>query len=187
MSGWDLPRSVTVCGRPYPVCSDYRDVLEVIAGLNDPDMPDSLRYRVALELFYEDSYPDIPPEDLQEAAEQMMWFINCGEADTDPTPRPQLIDWEQDRLLIVADINKTAGTEVRALPYLHWWTFAAYFSAIGEGRLSAVVGIREKLRTGQTLDEWERKYLRENPSVVQLKTRYTRAEEDLLNDLLGKG
>jgi hypothetical protein len=186
MSGWELPCSVTVGGRAYAVCSDYRDVLEVIAGLNDAGIPEQMRYRVALELFYEDGYSSIAPEERLEAAEQMMWFINCGETETDTTPRPKLIDWEQDQLLIVADINKTAGMEIRALPYLHWWTFLSYFSAIGEGRLSAVVAIREKLRTGKKLDELERKFYRENPSMIVLKNRYTQSEEELLSEWLGK-
>lgn len=185
MSGWDLPVCVEIGGETFHVCADFRDVLEVIGELDDANQPYLLRIRVAMELFYE-SFDIIPRERYGEAVEQMMRFINCGEEETDKAPRPRLIDWEQDQLLIVADINKTAGTEIRALPFLHWWTFLAYFSAIGEGRLSAVVGIRDKLRTGRQLDEWERKYYREHNAEVTLKTQYTRAEDDLISELLQK-
>lgn len=186
MYGWTLPVTVELNGKAYPICTDYRDILEVIEVLGDPELPECLRLPVAMELFYEDGYH--LPEDVQEAAaSEMMRFLNGGEEETDQTARPQLIDWTQDRTLIVADINKSAGTEVRALPYLHWWTFLSYFFAIGEGRLSAVVSIREKLRTGKKLEDWERKYYRENPSVVRLRTKTTRAEEALLNEWTGKG
>ena len=51
--------------------------------------------------------------------------------------------------MIIADINKVAGTEVRSLSFLHWWTFLSFFHAIGEGQLSTLISIREKLRTGK--------------------------------------
>ena len=87
----------------------------------------------------------------------------------------------------MADINRVAGCEVRALPFLHWWTFLAYFRGIGEGQLSAVVGIREKRRKGKKLDEWERDFYRENRDMVDFKMRYTSEDDEILNEWLGKG
>ena len=60
----------------------------------------------------------------------------------------KLLDWQHDANLIVADINKVAGQEVRDLPFVHWWTFLAWFHGIGQGQLSTVVAIRDKLRKG---------------------------------------
>ena len=78
--------------------------------------------------------------------------------------------------LIVADVNKVAGQEIRALPFLHWWTFLGYFHAIGEGQLSAVVTIRDKLSRGKKLEEWEKDYYRENRKTVELQRRLSREE-----------
>lgn len=78
--------------------------------------------------------------------------------------------------MIVSDINKVAGCEVRALNFLHWWSFIAYFRSIGEGQLSTVVAIRDKLRRGKKLESWEKEYYRKNRKQIVLKPKYT-AEE----------
>lgn len=107
--------------------------------------------------------------------EYLAEFINCGKAEPG-RPGPKLLDWEQDAAMIVADVNKAAGQEIRALPFLHWWTFMAYFHAIGEGQLSTVVAIRDKLRRGKKLESWEKDFYRENKNRVDLKKRYSRDE-----------
>lgn len=57
--------------------------------------------------------------------------ISCGEFD-DGKPSHKTIDWEQDQSMIVSDLNKVAGCDIRALPFCHWWTFVAWFNGIGE-------------------------------------------------------
>ncbi|MFR6373307.1 MAG: hypothetical protein ACLUOB_05615 [Subdoligranulum sp.] len=66
---------------------------------------------------------------------------------------------------------------VRALPYLHWWTFIAYFMNIGSGPLATVVGIRHKLAKGQKLEKWEQQFYRENKEIVDLRPQLTKEEE----------
>lgn len=183
MSAWELPVAAHIGGRDYPIHADYRDVLDICKHLDDPDQPEYVRWRIALALFYEG---DIPPAHMAEAMEYLAAFISCGQRD--PRPGPKLLDWEQDAQTIVADVNKIAGTEVRALPFLHWWTFLSYFHAIGEGQLSSLIAIREKLRTGKKLESWERDYYRKNKDRVELKKQYSaqeRAEQERLKAMLG--
>lgn len=184
MTPWALPESAEIGGTVYELNTDYRDVLEIIQYLNDPDRPDYLRWRIAVALFYEG---EIPPEHQQEAMEYLASFIACGEVDT--KPGPQLMDWEQDAKAVIADVNKVAGKEIRALPYLHWWTFISYFQAIGEGQLSTIVSIRDKLRRGKKLEKWEKDFYRENKARVDLKKKYSAeelAEQERLKKLLGE-
>lgn len=184
---WDLPTSVNVGGKMYEVNADFRDILGVIKRLNSPNLSERERSYVALALFYSD-FDSIPKGLWNVAAEQLTLFLNCGVTETDKRPRPQLIDWEQDQQMIVADVNKVAACEIRTLPFLHWWTFVAYFNGIGEGQLSTVVSIRDKKRRGKPLDKWEREWYRDNKSRVDLKTKYSdeeQAEIDRLNRLLG--
>ncbi len=188
MNAWELPTAVELGGRSYAIHADYRDILQIIQTLNDPEDPELVRWRIALALFYED-WQDIPLNNQQEAMEQLAVFINCGVEEQDQKPAPKLIDWEQDALTIVADVNKVAGCEVRAMPFVHWWTFVAYFSAIGEGQLSMLVSIRDKLRRGKKLEKWEEQFYRENKDRVDLKTKYTAeelAEQERLKKLLGE-
>ena len=184
MSLWSLPTSARIGGVEYPINADYRDILEIFQYLDNPDQPEYVRWKVALALFYEG---EIPQQHLQEAMEYLVEFISCGDQDTKPAPK--LMDWEQDAQVIVADVNKVAGTEIRALPFLHWWTFIAYFNAIGEGQLSTLVSIREKLRKGKKLEKWEQEYYRKNKEKVDLRKRYSAeelAEQERLKKLLGE-
>lgn len=183
MTPWILPESVEIGGKVYQLNTDFRDVLEIMQYLDDPDRPEYLRWMIAVALFYEGEIPD---EDRQEAMEYLAAFIVCGDKDTKPGPK--LLDWEQDAQAIVADVNKVAGTEIRAVPYMHWWTFLSYFQAIGEGQLSTLVSIRDKLRRGKKLEQWEQEYYRKNKGSVDIRKRYSAeelAEQERLKELLG--
>ena len=172
LSGWQLPQSGVIGGEEYAIHTDFRDILEIFSYLDDPQLPEFIRWQVALALFYEQ---EIPPEHRQEAMEYLAVFLGGG-AQEKSRPGPKLLDWQQDCDLIVADINRVAAREIRAEPYIHWWTFLSWFHAIGEGQLSTVVSIRDKVRRGKKLENWERDFYREHKDRVDMKKRYT-AEE----------
>lgn len=181
---WSLPTSATIGGVEYPIHADFRDILDIFRYLDDPDKPEYVRWRIAIALFYEGKIQD---DNMQEAMEYLADFIACGDRDSKPGPR--LLDWEQDAQVIVADINKVAGTEIRTMPFLHWWTFVSYFNAIGDGQLSTLVSIRDKLRRRKALEKWEREYYRKNKDRVDLKHKYSAeelAEQERLKKLLGE-
>lgn len=183
MELWSLPEVAVIGGVSYPIRADFREVLQVIQVLNDPRWPVSMRWLVAVELFYRG---EIPGEHLQDAIGWLSRFLTAGQEEQGQGLR--LLDWEQDGALIVADVNKVAGTEVRSLSFLHWWTFLSYFMGIGEGQLSTVVAIREKLAKGKKLDGWEQEFYRKHKQRVELKKRYTPAElqeKQRLEELLG--
>lgn len=184
MTPWVLPQQAVFGGVRYPIHSDYRDVLEIFSYFDDPDLPEYLKWRIALALFYEG---EIPEEHLQEAMAFLAEFLKGGRQETDK-PAPKLLDWEQDAGVIVAEVNKVARQEIRALQYVHWWTFLSWFHGIGEGQLSLLVGIREKLRKGKKLEPHEKDYYREHKAQVDLKKRYSREEleeRQALEKLLG--
>lgn len=183
ISAWELPTAVVFGEKSYAFHADYRDVIEIFSYLEDPDLPEYLRWQVVLALFYAE---EIPPEHRQAAMEYLVLFINCGKAEQGK-PAPKLLDWEQDALTIVADVNKVAGQEIRAMPFVHWWTFMAWFHAVGEGQLSTLVAIRSKLRQGKKLEKWEQDFYRENKDRVDLKKQYSQqelAQRDALNAML---
>lgn len=183
MIPWSLPETAEIGGKVYELNTDYRDILEILGYLNDQEKPEFMRWLIAIALFYEGN---IPQEHQSEAMQYLSSFISYGEID-DTKPSPKMIDWEQDALAIVSDVNKVAGCEVRRLPYLHWWTFLSYFQAIGEGQLSTIVAIRDKLRRGQKLEKWEQDYYRENKSRIDFKKKYSAeelAEQERLKKLL---
>lgn len=180
---WQLPVQKELGGRVYDLHADYREILDIFACLEDPDLPEQVRWLVALELFYGQQ---VPTEDRQEAMEYLAYFLSCGQ---EGKPGPRLLDWQQDADAIIAGVNQAAGQEVRALPFVHWWTFLSWFHAIGEGQLSTLVSIRDRLRRGKKLEPWQKEFYRENKHRVELKKRYSQQEleqQEKLNALLGK-
>lgn len=188
MNRWALPRGLTVGGRTWAVHTDFRDVLRVLAWLDDRSRAtrEEERWYVALALFYRD-FEAMPPDLYAEAAARMAEFL-AGGRETDRAPGPRLIDWDKDAALIAAEVNRVAGCEVRALPYLHWWSFLGWFWAIGDGALATVVSIRDKLRRGKRLEGWELAYYRAHRADIDLRAPLTdaeRAERQRLLELVG--
>lgn len=179
MNAYELPTSLVVGGVEYSIRTDFRAVLDVLIAANDPELDEESKVLVMLEIMFPD-LEQIPPQDLQEACEKVCKFIDCGQKD-DGRPKPRLLDWEQDGAMIVPAVNNVAHTEIRALPYLHWWTFWGYFMQIGEGLMSSVISIRHKKVTGEKLEKWEEKFYKENRSLVDLKkpeTQEIKAEKE---------
>lgn len=187
MAGWDLPTSVEVCGRTYEVRTDFRVILDVLQAMVAPELDEQERLIVCLSCFYRDfDYPlDVPfvtQEEMREAWSRLVWFVNEGKEERqDGRKRPRLMDWEQDFPLLVGPVNKVAGFEVRAVDYLHWWTFLSYYREIdGDCTFANVVGIRSKQARGKPLDKSEKRFKNENPDLVELRRTRTDAEREQL-------
>lgn len=173
-----LPTRLEVCGVEYEIRSDYRAVLDIFAALSDPELNDQERQFAALDILYP-GFDEMPTDHYQDAIRQCFWFINGG--DDPPAENPvKLIDWEQDFKLIVAPVNRVMGQEVRAVDYLHWWTFLAAYCEIGDCLFAQVVRIREKQARGKSLDKSEQEFYRKNRDLVDLKNKYTPADDALL-------
>ncbi len=184
LSLWALPVRAVFDGCAYDLNADFRDVLEVMQYLQDPQLPEFIRWQVALGLFYRQ---EVAAEHQSQAMEYLGWFLTGGCPDGDK-PGPKLLDWQQDAPAIISDVNRVAGGEVRAMPFLHWWTFLSWFHGIGEGQVSALVAIRDKLRRGKKLEGWEKEFYRQNRNRIQLKKKYSPQElrqRQQLQDLLG--
>lgn len=175
---YDLPKSLEVCDTEYEIRSDFRAALDICIALNDPDLDDSDRGEAALTILYPD-FEDMPPEHYDEAVNQLLWFINGGDDPPEKAP-PKLIDWQQDFKLITAPVNRVLGQEIRAAEYLHWWTFLTAYYEIGDCLFAQVVRIREKQARGKGLDKSEQEFYRKNRDLVDLKIKYTLADDALM-------
>ena len=186
MYAWNLPTALNVGGRNYKIRTDYRVILDILTAMNDSDILDpgmtedekqAEKVLTMLQILYID-FDRMPPSDWKEASEKACEFIDCGIRD-DGTPKPRLMDWEQDAPIIVPAVNKVCNFDVRSVKYMHWWTFFGYYMEIGECMLSTVVSIRDKKRRGKKLEKWEQEFYRNNKKVVDLKTKkIERSEEE---------
>ena len=101
------------------------------------------------------------------------------------------MDWTHDEKMIFAAVNKSAGIETRAVDYMHWWTFLAYFSEIDEKSLfSQVVQLRQKKNKGKKLEKWEQEFYKSHKELIDIPRRLSAEEQeerDRINALLGGG
>jgi hypothetical protein len=183
MISYDLPEEITIGDTSYPINKkgDYRMILDVISALNDETLSEYEKTYCALGIFYDFNIP----HDTQKAADEMMMFINCGEVDESAEKKPPVMSWEQDFKLLAAPINKALGYEIRAVPYLHWWTFIGGYMEIGECQFSNIVSIRNKKRKGVRLDKGEQEFYNENRAKVDLKVKFDNEEQDFFDSILG--
>lgn len=176
---YSLPTSVEVNGTEYKIQSDYRAALDILAALSDSELDNQDKAETALTIFYPE-LEEMPYTDYQEALQQCFRFIDCGEAPREEKKHPTLMSWSQDFSMFIAPVNRIAGCEVRALKYLHWWSFISYYREIGDCLFAQVVAIRDKKARGKALDKQEKEFYRRNREMIDLKINYTQAENDVL-------
>lgn len=180
---FDLPHSVSFGGREWEISTDYRDVLTVLMAFEDPDLTDGEKAYVCLYNMYPD-FEKIPEILMQDAYNAAIQFIDHGGG----SDGPRTMDWEQDANMIFPAVNSVAGCEVRALEYLHWWTFLGYFMEIKESTAATVFSLRQKKARGKKLEKWEQEYWNQNLKICKLKPKLTeeeKAEEERLKKILG--
>lgn len=184
MAYFGLPRSVFVGGVEYKINSDYRAVLDIFAALNDVDLSDEERGAIVLMIFYPE-YETIPQQYYNEAIEACFDFINLGKPNKakSATKEIPVVDWEKDFTHMIAPINHIAGTEVRELEYLHWWTFMSYYNEIsGDCYFAQIVQIRTKLNRGKKLEKEDREFYQRNREDIEIHVKMTEAEQKLMDE-----
>lgn len=185
-----LPQTLNINGRAYKIRSDYRDILQIIAAFGDKELSDEEKAYVCLKRLFI-AMESIPKSDYQAAYEAAVAFIECHISDHKPSPK--VVNWEKDEQLIFPAINKVAGMEVRAVPYIHWWTFLGYFQSIDrEDIWGFILTIRQKRAKGKKLEKYEKDFLNANRDIceVEFRDKKETAEDSLtkmFNELLKNG
>lgn len=182
---YDLPTSVEVGGVVLEIRTDYRAALDMCVALSDPELSNEDKVYTLLGIFYPD-WEEIHPKDYQNAVNKCVWFLNGGSEDDNTKKAPKLMDWEQDFKLIVSPINRVIGREIREPTPLHWWTFLSAYHEIGDCVFANVVRIRDAKSRGKKLDKADQEWYKRNRDMVDFKTNYTQAEQDLLSQFIKK-
>ena len=192
---YSLQTSVSINQASFKITNrgDFRMVLDCFKALHDTELTEPERMYSTLIIFYEDinSIRDVNAhaDILEKLISEMMRFFNGGEDEKEDKGKSyRLIDWEKDSNLICSAVNNVAKTEIRALEYLHWWTFLGYYMAIGESSLATIVGIRSKIAKNEKLEDYEKKFRNENPEYfnIDLRSREQQEAEDYVKELWGE-
>lgn len=185
-----LPQTLNINGRAYKIRSDYRDILQIIAAFGDKELSDEEKAYVCLKRLFV-AMESIPKSDYQDAYEAAITFIECHISDRKPSPK--VVNWEKDEQLIFPAINKVAGMEVRAVPYMHWWTFLGYFQSIDrEDIWGFILTIRQKRAKGKKLEKYEKDFLNANRDICEVEFREEKVTTEdslakMFNELLKNG
>lgn len=185
-----LPQTLNINGRAYKIRSDYRDILQIIAAFGDKELSDEEKAYVCLKRLFI-AMESIPKSDYPDAYKAAVTFIECHISDHKPSPK--VVNWEKDEQLIFPAINKVAGMEVRAVPYMHWWTFLGYFQSIDrEDIWGFILTIRQKRAKGKKLEKYEKDFLNANRDICEVEFREEKATTEdslakMFNELLKNG
>lgn len=183
---WGLPYSVEIAGETYEIRTDFRVILDIFDMLDDPEFDGVDRAQGILDMFYVNG-DSIPLKNRKEAVDLFTWFQNGGNAASNENS-PKLVDWAQDYSMIIGAVNKSFQNDLRSVPYdekansggVHWWTFLAAYNNIGDCTFSHVVQLRDKKARGKQLTKEEREWYRRNREIVDIKTKYSDAENDVI-------
>lgn len=182
---YGLPKSVEIGGEIFAIRYDYRVILDIFEAINDPELSDQERALAMLQIFYLD-FEKL--SDYEAAIKECIKFINGGKEESKEKKSQNLVSWEQDFPVIIAPVNRVLGMEIRSIEYdpetntggLHWWTFLSAYYEIGDCLFAQIVRIRDKKAKGKKLDKSEQDFYKKNRDMIDIKTHYSEAENDLV-------
>lgn len=188
----ELPESVTVDGREFAINSDFRACLKTILAFEDPELTAGEKQAILLRNFY----AKVVPENLQDAYDVAIWFLDGGEDDQgrkqdEVQDSPRLYSFSGDASLIYAAMRQTHGIDLSHTE-LHWWQFLALFSDLGQDTAFCnLVSLRKRVKNG-TASKEERKAAREMGSAFEVpeiddRTLEEKEAENEFFRLLDKG
>lgn len=179
-----LPEALDVQGKLLAINADFRNVLRIFSALNDPALEDAEKAFVMLRRLFRDPVPLRAAGDAVQAA---LWFLDGGDLPKSKESPVPVMDWQQDAHMLFPAVSRVAGvTDIRSMPFLHWWTFLGLFGEITDGLFSTVLHIRRKRAEGKRLAEWESEFFRLHKSLVLLHSQEELREIAETEDFLAK-
>lgn len=169
-----LPDSVIVDGKKYPVNSDFRSCLKIILAFEDIELTGYEKQAILLHnLFIKQ------PENTEAAFEAANIFLNGGsEPSGEEVETPfRLYSFSKDANFIFAAFRQTHGIDLQTAN-LHWYEFLALFMDLGsETTFSNLIGLRKRVKNG-TASKEEKKIARDMNEVFEIPEIDDRTPEE---------
>ena len=117
------PDHVVVNGEHVPIDTDFRNGIRIISAFEDQELTDAEKFHVLIHNLY-----DQPVEDLREAYEKGVEFLNCNVEDTtDNGTGFRLYSFTKDSNLIYAAFRQIHGIDLTTAE-MHWWDILCIIS-----------------------------------------------------------
>ena len=179
-----LPDTVTVDGKEYPICSNFRESIIFEKVMNDSSLSSREIVETAMELYF---LEDRPP-DIAKALDAILNFYACGnrrkEESSSPKQKganqPRIYDYDYDADYIFAAFLTQYGIDLNDIDYMHWWKFQALFKSLeNHNKIVEIMGYRSA-DLGKIKDKHERS------RIAKLKTIYAIPENLTFEDKVAR-
>lgn len=171
----DLPKSVRIHGKEYPIQCDFRIGIK-LDGILRSELEDQEKIKRMLVLYFKDN---IPP-DIPAAIDKIIWFYRCGEVldneDEEKKKRryirrrskdPACV-LTQDAPYVYAAFMDQYGIDLTSVTFMHWWKFMALFESLGdETKMSKIMYYRQASTSGMSKER--RAFINEMKKIYKIK------------------
>lgn len=159
------PQSVTVCGKSYPIETDFRRWIEFYdLAIQQGNEEERVKKMLAL-------YKGRLPDDLKAAIDALCEFYTAGHMKSDDDePRRGMpnYDFEFDQDFFVSGFRENYGISLLQVDYMHWWEFLALFRGMNANtELKQRMQLRS-IDTGQIKDPKERARIRHAQMAIAI-------------------
>lgn len=132
-----LPAELTVCGRRYPVFTDFRRWILVTELFAEEEISAGRKLECAAKLIFRKPVTveaDDPAEWYRSLADGILWFVSCGKRESSAGEKrsgtvrqPEAVfDFTQDSERILAAFRQTYGIDLGdPAVTMHFWKFMA--------------------------------------------------------------
>lgn len=189
-----LPESVKICGKDYPVNTDFRVWIKFEKLFaNENASPDTVFINAVKMCFKHDknSVLTLPPT-WQDTLKGLFDFYRTGEGqknddaadaeadEEEPKKEKRIYDWDIDGKYIFAAFLSRYHINL-ATDCLHWWAFRALFDSLGkEEKICEIMSIRA-MRLSEIKDKDLRNHYAKLKKIYALPDMRTEQEKE--NDL----
>lgn len=159
--------------------TDYRIGVQIQLCISDPELSDSDKTAIALQLLYGRGIPDI-----QTAIDGLAWFLSCGNPiKDDGHDEPPVYSFEHDAARIVSAFKKVFGRDI-SREKMHWFEFVPMLGDLAGTAFTSVIDIRTT--DASEISEKKRSEFIRMKKRFALSSPYTEEEQRQINAILEK-
>lgn len=188
-----IPTKVEIDNIEYDINFDFRISILFEMLMQDKDIPEDEKIKIALELYY----PILPPN-INEAIENILWFYKCGKNNHNSNKKvsrknssnitKQVYSFDFDDDYIYSAFLDQYNIDLQDVDTLHWWKFKAMFKNLKEDNMIVkIIGYRS-MDLSEIEDKEQKKFYIKMKDIYKLPDnekdieKINDIEKALLND-----
>lgn len=175
-----LPSKVEIDGEEYEISNDFRTSLLFSQLMEDIEVEDADKIRLALELYY-----PIMPRDTKKAIEEIMWFYRGGKEikqsknkSNSNKNNEKILDYEEDADYIYSAFLTQYNIDLNDIENLHWWKFKSLFNGLKEDNKICEIMKYRSIDLSKIKDKEQKKFYKDMKNLYKLDKRLS--NDDLL-------